>query len=98
MLVIAFDRGQAQFGAHEEFLAAAKLLDLPHNGRLLGRIVHGPDVRPEAWGIGVFGNGDQDLDVVGRGAALELRSCLESMGGVFRVLLFWLLEGGGDVV
>lgn len=83
VLVIAFDRGQAEFGAHEEFLPAAKLLDLPHNGRLLGRIVHGPDVCPEAWRIGVFGDGDEDLDVVGRGAALELRSCLEFHGGKF---------------
>lgn len=72
VLVIALDRGQAQLGAHEELLPAAELLDLPDDGALLGRVVHAADVGAEARGVGVFGYGDEDLDVVGRGAAFEL--------------------------
>ena len=77
MLVIAFDRGQPQLGAHQEFLATAKLLDLPDDGRLFRRIVHGADVGAEAGRVGVLGDGDQDLDVVGGGTAFELGAGLD---------------------
>ena len=35
--------------------------------------MHAADISAEARGIGVFGNGDCDLNVVGGGATLELR-------------------------
>ena len=38
-----------------------------------------PDVRPEAGAIGVVGDGDDDLDIVGRAAAFELRFGLEEI-------------------
>lgn len=77
MLVVAPDTGEAQLGAHEELLLAAKLLDLPDDGALLGGVVHGANVCPEARGVGVVGDGDDDLDIVGGAAALELRAGLE---------------------
>lgn len=49
MLVVAFDRWQAKLGSHQVFFAAAKLLDLPNDRRLLGRIMHRSNVRPETW-------------------------------------------------
>lgn len=36
----------------------------------------GADVRAEARRVGVVGDGDDDADVVGGAAALELRFCL----------------------
>lgn len=83
MLVIALDRRQIQFGPHEELLAAAELLDLPHNGGFLRRVVHGSDVGAEAGRVGVFGDGDEDFDVVSRGAAFELGSCLDGESSGF---------------
>ncbi len=80
VLVIALHGGQAQLGAHEEFLAPAELLDLPDYGGLLGGVVHGADVGAEARGVGVFGDGDEDLDVVGCGAAFELCAGLDGGG------------------
>lgn len=38
--------------------------------------MHGTDVCAEAGGVGVFGDGDEDLHVVGCGAAFELRAGL----------------------
>ena len=38
--------------------------------------MHAADVGAEAGGVGVFGDGDKDFDVVGGGAAFELRSRL----------------------
>lgn len=35
------------------------------------------NVCAEAGGVGVFGDRDEDFDIVGRGAAFELCSCLE---------------------
>lgn len=81
MLVVALDGRQAELGAHEELLAAAELLDLPDDGALLGRIVHRADVGAEAGGVGVLGDGHEDLDVVGCGAAFELRAGLVFGGG-----------------
>lgn len=72
MLVVALDRRQTQLGPHQELFAAAELLDLPHNCGLFGRIVHRADVGAEAGGVCVLRDGDQDLDVVGGAAALEL--------------------------
>lgn len=34
--------------------------------------MHGSDIRAEAWGVCVFGDGDENLDVVGGAAAFEL--------------------------
>ena len=90
MLVVAFDRGEAQLGAHEELLAAAELLDLPDDGAFLGRVVHAADVGAEARRVGVFGDGDEDLDVVGRGAAFELGAglfCCWSVSAGFEVFV-----------
>jgi hypothetical protein len=77
LFVVAADAGEAEFGAHEKFFAAAKLLDFPDYGGGFGRVVYGADVCAETGGVGVFGDGDGDLDVVGCGAAFELRSCLD---------------------
>jgi len=76
VLIVTFYRGETQLGAHQELLGAAELLDLPDDGGLFGRVVHGADICAEPWRVGVFGNGDQDLDVVGCAAALELCFCL----------------------
>lgn len=81
MLVIALDRRQIQFGPHQELLAAAELLDLPHDGGFLRRVVHGSDICAEAGRVGVFRDGDEDFDVVSRGAAFELGSCLDEGKG-----------------
>ncbi len=77
MLVIAPDAGQTQLGAHEELLAAAELLDLPDDGALLGRVVNRADVGAEARRVGVVGDGNDNLDVVGGATALELGAGLE---------------------
>ena len=42
--------------------------------------MYAADVSSEARGVGVFRDGDKDLDVVGGGSALELRSCLRFVG------------------
>lgn len=34
--------------------------------------MHGSDICAEAWGVCVFGDGDENLDVVGSAAAFEL--------------------------
>lgn len=78
-LVVTSHAGQAQLGAHEKLLVAAKLLDLPDDGALLGGVVDGADVGAEARGVGIVGDGDDDLDVVGGGAALELGLGLEKV-------------------
>lgn len=75
-LVVALDGGETQLRAHQELLAAAELLDLPDDGGLLGGVVHCSDVGAEAGRVGVFGDGDEDLDVVGGAAAFELCFCL----------------------
>jgi hypothetical protein len=77
LFVVAAYRRQPEFSAHEEFLAAAELLDFPDDGRGFGRVVDGADVCAEARRVGVFGDGNGDLHVVGCGAALELCSCLD---------------------
>lgn len=77
MLVVSPHARQAQLGAHEELLAASKLLDLPDNGALLGGVVDGTDVGAEAGAVGVVGDGHDDLDVVGGAAALELGAGFE---------------------
>lgn len=76
-VVIAADTGQAQLGAHHKLLIAAKLLNLPDNGALLGGVVDGANVGAEAGGVGVVGDGDDNLDIVGGAAALELGAGLE---------------------
>lgn len=70
--VVALDRGETKFGAHEELLAATELLDLPDNGGLLGSVVNCADVCTEAGGIGVVRDGDDNFNVVGGAAAFEL--------------------------
>lgn len=75
--VIALDGGEAELGAHEELLAAAELLDLPDDGRLLGSVVDCADVCTEAGRICVVRDGDDDFNVVGGAAALELCLGLE---------------------
>lgn len=47
VLVVALYGRQTQLCAHEELLASAELLDLPDDGGLLGRVVHGSDVGAE---------------------------------------------------
>ena len=76
-LIVAPHAGEAKLRAHEELLVAAKLLNLPDDGALLGGVVDGAKVGAEARGVGVVGDGDDDLDIVGRGAALELGLGLE---------------------
>ena len=78
MLIVALDGGEAELGAHEEFLAAAELLDFPDDGGLFGGVVHGSDVCAETGGVCVFGDGDDDFDVVGCAAAFELGFGLEN--------------------
>lgn len=77
VLVVAPHAGEAELGAHEELLVASKLLNLPDDGALLGGVVHGADVGSEPGRVGVVGDGDDDLDVVGGAAALELGLGLE---------------------
>lgn len=77
VLIVAPHARQAQLGAHEELLAATKLLDFPDNGALLRGVVDGTDVGAEARAVGVVGDGDNDLDVVCSAAALELGAGLE---------------------
>lgn len=66
LLVVAAHTWQAQLCTHEKLLAASELLDLPHDGARLGRVVHGTDVCAELGCVGVFGHGDRDLHVVCR--------------------------------
>lgn len=54
----------------------------------------GADVGAEAWCVGVFGDGDADLDVVCRAAAFKLRFGLER-GSVF--CADWTLESASYV-
>lgn len=72
VLVITLDAGQAKFRAHQELFGAAELLDLPDDGGLLRRIVHRANVGAEPRRVGVFGDGDKDLDVVRGAPAFEL--------------------------
>ena len=72
MLVVTLDGWKTQFSAHEEFLPAAKLLDLPDDSGLLGSVVYGSDVGSESWRVRVFRYGNDDLNVVSRAAAFEL--------------------------
>lgn len=71
-LVVTLDGWKAQLGAHEELLPATELLDFPDYGGLFGGVVHGSDVCAEAGGVCVFGDGDEDFDVVGGAATFEL--------------------------
>lgn len=77
MLIVTSYTRQAQLCTHQELLATSKLLDLPHNGALLGRVVHGADVGSETRAVGVVGDRDDDLDVVGGAASLELSARLK---------------------
>lgn len=76
-LVIAAHAGQTKLRTHQKLLVATKLLNLPDNGALLRGIVYGADVGAEARRVGVVGNGDNDLDIVGRASSLELGPSLE---------------------
>lgn len=71
-LFVALDRRKTEFGAHEEFFAAAELFDLPHNGRGFGGVVDGSDVCAKAGSVRVVGDGDGDFHVVCGGASFEL--------------------------
>lgn len=77
VLIVTTDTGQTKLGAHQELLAATKLLDLPHNGALLRRVVHTSYVCPKARRIGILGDRNNDLDVVCRASPLELSPGLE---------------------
>lgn len=57
---------------HEELLAAGELLDPPHERRLFRYVVDRADARAEFGRVGVVRDRDEDLDVVGGRAALEL--------------------------
>lgn len=72
VLVVALHGRQTQLRPHEELLATAELLDLPDDGRLLRRVVHSANVGTESGRVRVFGDGNQNLDVVGGTAAFEL--------------------------
>jgi hypothetical protein len=48
------------------------LLDLPNDCGFFGGVVHGADVGAEPGRVCVFGNGDNDFDVIGGAAAFEL--------------------------
>lgn len=76
VLIIPFYGRQAKLCAHEEFFTSAELLDLPYYGALLGRVMYAADIGAKAWGVSVFGDGHENFDVVGRGAAFELRPSL----------------------
>lgn len=77
MFVISFYRREAQLCAHEELFAPTELLDLPYYSALFWRIVHATDVCAKTGGIGIFGDGDEDFDVIGCGATFELGARLE---------------------
>ena len=62
---------------HQVLLAAGERLDVPHDGRELGRVLAVADGRLELGRAGVVGHGDDDLHVVGGRAALELRLGLD---------------------
>jgi hypothetical protein len=76
LLVVSSYRGKTQLGTHEELFTSTELLDLPYYRRCLGRVVHGTNVGAETRGVGVFGYGNGDLDVVGCAPPLKLCSCL----------------------
>lgn len=95
VLVVALYGRQPQLCAHEELLASAELLDLPDDGRLLGRVVHGSDVGAETGGVGVFRDWDEDFHIVGSAAALKLGLGLLGRDGVSLVVLFLLSIWGG---
>lgn len=76
-VVITSNRWETEFCSHEKFLSTAKLLYFPNYGGGFWGVVDGADVCPEAWGIGVIGDGDDDADVVGCAASFELCFCLE---------------------
>ena len=71
-LIIPFDRGKIELCAHEEFFAASELLDLPYDSTFLRSIMYSANVCSKSWGVGVVGDRDQDLDIVGCAPALEL--------------------------
>lgn len=71
-LVIASNTGEAELGAHEELFIATKLFNLPDDGALLGGVVDRADVRSESRRVCVFGNRDNNLDVICGRPALEL--------------------------
>ena len=77
MFIVAFHGWQTQLSAHEEFFTSTELLDLPCYGTLFGRIMDAANVGAEAGRVRVLGHWNQDLDIVGRGAAFELRSSLQ---------------------
>ena len=72
MFVVALDTREAKFSSHEELLATAKLLDLPYDSRLLRCIVDGANVRSKAWRVCIIGHRNENLDIIGRRAPLEL--------------------------
>jgi len=71
-LVISLDGRQTQLRPHKELLTAAELFNLPDDSGLFWGIVHGTDVGAEPGRVCVFGNGDDDFDVIGGAAAFEL--------------------------
>lgn len=73
VLVISFDRGQAQLCPHEELLPPAELLDLPNDGRLLRCVVDGANISAEAGRVRVFWDRDQDFHIVSGATAFKLR-------------------------
>ena len=64
-------------GTHEVFLAATKLLNLPHHCGEFRRIRHSANRSTELGRVGVVRYRDDDLDVVSRRTALELRFDLD---------------------
>ena len=66
------DRRQTKVCAHQVLLAALELADLPDDGILLGRVRDLADAGLELGRVNIARHRNDDLDVVGRGALLEL--------------------------
>jgi hypothetical protein len=74
--IVTLDRWKIEFCTHEKFLATSKLFDFPYNSTFLGGVMYAAYVGPKAWCIGVVGDRDQYLDIVGCAPTFELCLCL----------------------
>ena len=61
----SFDAGETEFCAHEEFFSSAELFDFPDYGGFFGDVVDASYCCSEAGCICVFGDWNDDFDVVG---------------------------------
>mmetsp|Transcript_5388 Transcript_5388/g.14181 ORF Transcript_5388/g.14181 Transcript_5388/m.14181 type:complete len:204 (-) Transcript_5388:988-1599(-) len=77
LVLIIRHRGQAKVRTHQVLLAAMELLDRPYDRVALGGVLDGADRRLERRSVRVGRHGDDDLNVVGSRALLELRLRLD---------------------